>query len=251
MSPKKLRKIHIEDKDGNIIKEYDESNIKEQPVCEWVDEPKGTMGGRKCEYLFYKYNVGSYKEKDNIELYKNKKWSKLLNENNLEKYKYFYATKTAFMNKEDIKVKSIKKDGNILEMTYVSKLTRNSKKETSYFVGTKDNKYMLVDKKDFIKDKILKYDGEIRNYELCESYYRRIADSFDMACSKDLSIDLSFNEAAGEGSVKIYFKSGSSYKSTIYRVEESHVIKDPIFESTYSEPYSDGKYKVDFLQRLY
>lgn len=251
MLPKKLRKIHTEDKDGNIIKEYNESNIKKQFVCKWVAEPNETMGENKCEDIFYKYNVGSYEEKDNMELYKNKKWSKLLNENNLEKFKNFYATKMAFVNKEDIKVKSIKKDGNILEMTYVSKTTKNSKKESSYFVGTKDNKYMLVNKEDFIKDKILKYDGEVRNYELCEAYTPLISDVFDMNCSKDLSIWLSFDEAAGRGSVIIYFKSGSSYKNTIYYVETSHVIEDPIFERTYSEPYSDDKYTVDFLQRLY
>ncbi len=248
--PQKLRKLHIEDKDGNIIKEYDESNIKASRDCKLVPDPKFSMERIECEYFFYKYNIGSYEEKDNKELYQNKKWSKLLNDSNLYKYKYFYATKMSFVNKEDIEVKNIKKDGNILEMTYVSKTTKDSKKETSYFVGTKDNKYMIVNKEDFIKDKILKYNNDIINYELCESYNPNSMDVFYLGCSKDLAIFLGINEFYKLGDdqswlISMFLGNGIKELNAMYKMSKNSMIERIWWDRDYKE--SKGGLK----ERLY
>ena len=250
LPPKKLRKLHIEDKDGNFVKEYDESNIKASRDCKWVPDPKFSMGGYKCEYFFDRYNVGSYEEKDNKELYQNKKWSKLLNDSNLYKYKYFYATKMSFVNKEDIEVKNIKKDGNILEMTYVSKTTKDSKKETSYFVGTKDNKYMIVNKEDFIKDKILKYNNYIINYELCESYNPNGSDEFYLGCSKDLSITFGINEFYKLGDdqswlISMLLGNGTKKLGIMYTMLKNSITEDIWLDEDYKEP------KEGLKERLY
>ena len=178
------------------------------------------------------------------------RWSKLLKIYNEKKYVYFYAAKISKLDKKNVKVNDVRKDGNILEMTYVSKTTKDSKKETSYFVGTKDNKYMIVNKEDFIKDKILKYNNDIINYELCESYNPNSMDVFYLGCSKDLAIFLGINEFYKLGDdqswlISMFLGNGIKELNAMYKMSKNSMIERIWWDRDYKE--SKGGLK----ERLY
>ena len=240
------RWIRVEDKNGKIIKTYDEGDIKYSYKLEYVDGSSGEGKITKKKYNFYKYYVGSYKEKDNIELYNNVRWSKLLKIYNEKKYVYFYAAKISKLDKKNVKVNDVRKDGNILEMTY----TYKDEKMKSYFIGTEDGKYIFVNKEDFIRDKILDYDRDTRNYNLCESYHYLSSDVFNVNCSKKLLIMISINQSLklgndNHGVVSIKFGDELEYETRDY------LLTNPIVIRKYDKEKYDEGYRLEYLTRLY